>query len=139
MRNKYYLIILLFVILFFCSLFFIFSYAITKFNIDSLYIEQTNNIIYFKNTKRGLNFSEVTISISKSRKSNYKTDYIYTWDETLFYKVNHDTLLVLCKVKASPPTHFNNNLIVIQREYTNQEYYDLLKNHKLLGFNKFPK
>jgi hypothetical protein len=117
---------------------FYFRHVVSDFNVKELQITKGNKPIYLKNLKRGLNYSKLTISSSGFRRTSIERDYIYTWDETLFYRVSNDTLFVLCKNKAKSPIKFDLNIKVIQKEYSNPEYYELQKNFRKMGLEKFP-
>jgi hypothetical protein len=118
--------------------YFYFRHVVSDFNVKELQTSKENKPIYLKNLKRGLNYSRLTISSSGGRRTSIEKDYIYTWDETLFYRVSNDTLFVLCKNKAETPIKFNPNVKVIQKEYSNPEYYELQKNFRKMGLEKFP-
>ncbi len=118
--------------------YFYFRYVVTDFKMTELYIKGANSTIYLKNLKRGLNYSKLAISSSKGRRTSLEKDYVYTWDETLFYRVSNDTLYVLCKNKAKEPTNFDSRIKVLQEEYSNPEYYKLLKDFTKKGLEKFP-
>jgi len=137
MKKILFIVSFIIVVLIFAGYFY-FSLVTTDFKIKALYVKQVDDILYFKNLKRGLNYNELSISASKRKKINPKKDYIYTWDETIFYQVSNDTLYVLCKNKASEPRIFKSKIVVLQKEYSNPEYYELLENFKDIGMKKFP-
>ena len=69
-----------------------------------------------------------------------KMDYIFpSIDEIIFLKISHDTVYVLCSTKAVIPEDFRSCVKIVQKEYTNIEYYNLIKTYKQKGFMKFPK
>lgn len=72
-----------------------FRYVVTDFKIKELHLKNTDRTIYFKSLSRGLNYNKLAISSSKGRKTNLENDYVYTWDETLFYRISNDTLYVI--------------------------------------------
>lgn len=115
-----------------------FQNVITVFTLKEIPSTTLKETIYLKNTKRGLNYDEVVISKSSKRKSNTNKDYIYTWGETLFYKISNDSLYVYCKIKTNVPPNFDSKVKIYQIQYSNPEYYDLIKNYKKKGLDKFP-
>ena len=131
------LIISFLITAFIISGYFYFRYVVTEFKIKELYIRNTDRTIYFKSFSRGLNYNKLAISCSKGRKTSHEKDYVYTWGETLFYRVSNDTLYVLCKNKAEEPTKFKSGVKVYQVEYSNPEYYELLKDFTKMGLEKF--
>lgn len=137
--KKILLIISILITAFIITGYFYFRCVVTDFKIKELHIKDTDKTIYLKNLKRGLNYSKLAISTSKGRETSIEKDYVYTWDETLFYRVSNDTLYVLCKIKAEEPSNFNSGVKVRQEEYSNPEYYELLKNFTKMGLEKFPK
>lgn len=115
-----------------------FQYVVTEFTVKEVRSEMINEKIYLKHTQRGLNYSKIVISKSPKRKSKPDKDYVYTWDETLFYRLSSDTLYVYCKIKTETPSHFNSKIKLVQIQYSNPEYYDLIKNYKKRGLEMFP-
>lgn len=118
--------------------YFYFRYVVTDFKIKELYVKNTDRTIYLKSLSRGLNYNKLAISSSKGRKTSHESDYVYTWGETLFYRVSNDSLYVLCKNKSEEPTNFKSSIKVYQVEYSNPEYYELLKDFAKMGLEKFP-
>ena len=136
--KKILLIISTLITVFIITGYFYFMHVVTDFKMKELYIKNMDKTIYLKNLKRGLNYNKLVISTSKGRGTTLEKDFIYTWDETLFYRISNDTLYVLCKNMAEEPTNFNSGIKVLQEEYSNPEYYKLLKNFKKMGLEKFP-
>ena len=61
--------------------------AIENFTIKELHLEETGENIYMKNLRRGLNYSEFSISTSKRRRINSSEDFVYSWDEVFFIRL----------------------------------------------------
>lgn len=136
--KKIFLIISIFITVFIIAGYFYFRYVVTDYKIKEIYIKATDRTIYLKCLKRGLNYNKLAISTSKGRRTSLEKDYIYTWDETIFYRVSNDTIYVLCKNKAEEPTNFKSGVFVHQEEYSNPEYYKLVENFNKIGLEKFP-
>src|SRR3546814_11815938 len=84
--------------------YFIYTRMLTEFNVKEVHIKDTK-VIYLKSFVRGLNYHRLAISISDSRKFDAERDYIYNWDETIFYKLDNDTLYILCSEFAADPAY----------------------------------
>ena len=101
-------------------------------------IEETGEKIYLKEKNISRNVTEVIISPHKGRKVKSKKDYVYTWHETLFYRIEGNTLYILCSHKAKIPPDFGKHVRIVQNTYSNLEYYDLINNYSQKGYQKFP-
>lgn len=112
--------------------------AIENFTIKELHLEETGENIYMKNLRRGLNYSEFSISTSKRRRINSSEDFVYSWDEVFFYKVSNDSLIVYCSAKAEEPKNFDSRIKVRQIVYSNPESFRLLDQYRNIGLQKFP-
>lgn len=76
MKKILFIVSFIIVVLIFAGYFY-FSLVTTDFKIKALYVKQVDDILYFKNLKRGLNYNELSISASKRKKINPKR-IIYT-------------------------------------------------------------
>ncbi len=101
-------------------------------------IKETGETIYLKEKSIGRDYTEIVISPHKGRTVKSQRDYLYTWNETLFYKIEGNIIYVLCSNKAKFPPNFGKHVRVIQNTYSNPEYYDMLNNYNQKGYQKFP-
>ncbi|MGK6353488.1 hypothetical protein [Parapedobacter sp. DT-150] len=137
MKKLLYLLVFLLVIFSFCA-YFVYNKMLTEFQVKKVYIED-KKAVYLKNFVRGLNYNRLAISVSDSREFNPERDYIYDWDETIFYKVSNDTLHVLSSELAPNPISDGAvGVIVVQETYSNSEYYTLIHSYREKGYNKLP-
>lgn len=119
-----------------------FKKEVSVYTIQEVDFPTLHEKIYLKHKARGLNYEEIVISPDKKRgwKPNADRDFVYTWDETLFYNTSQDTLYVYCSHKAKLPAKFRSDVVVIQQQYSNPEYvYQLQKNYQNMGLEKFPR
>ncbi|MBN2426286.1 MAG: hypothetical protein JXR46_11445 [Calditrichaceae bacterium] len=116
-----------------------FNFVFTKITIRKLSFPEGRECLYIKNKARGLNYSitVITNSSNKCFKPNEDTDYIFSAEPTLFYKINEDSLLIYCYIKSKIPSNFNSKINIIQKELSNLEYIYLKNNYKALGINYF--
>lgn len=119
-----------------------FNNGVSVYNVQEVDFTTLNETIYLKHKARGMNYEEIVISPDKKhrRKPNADRDYVYTWDEILFYKKSKDTLYIYCSHRAKLPAEFRSDVVVIQQQYSNPEFvYQLQKNYHDMGLEKFPK
>lgn len=116
-------------------IYFFIEYGATVFQYKKITIE--NNYVYLKHKARGLNYEELSISTSKSRKINSSTDYLYN-SECLFYQIQNDTIFIFSREIASQPPKFKSKIHIIQKSLSNPEFMNLYENYKTLGYEQFP-
>lgn len=116
--------------------FLLLEYGMTFFQYEK--IEKNNNIVFFKNKERGLNYQKLSLSTSKCRYTNIVTDYIYL-SEVIFYKIENDSLFIKCRKISNVPSVFNFDIPMEHKELSNPEFMDLYKDYNKKGYHKFPK
>jgi len=131
------IIIVFFIVVIVIVIYFYF-FDFTKFDQSKIYIESTKETLYLKQIQSGLNYNAIIISPFRGRKMDKHRDYCYTWNETLFYKVEGNTVYILCGDKTEIPSKFGKKVKIIQNNYTNLEYYDLMETYNEKGYQKFP-
>lgn len=118
-----------------------FKKDVNVFAIQEIDFQEIDEAIYLKHKARGLNYEVIVISPKKKRgrKPNSDREYVYTWDETLFFKKSQDTLYVYCSHKAKTPSEFKSDVVIVQKQYSNPEFvYQFKQKYIEMGLERFP-
>ncbi len=112
----------------------------TKTEVQKIYFQKYDEILYLKNEKRGLNYEMTAITKAPKRKINTIRDknLLYPNGGTLFYKAESDTLIIYTMLKAKIPKGFETNIIIKQKEISNPEFIEMKTKYKEIGLKKFP-
>ena len=116
-------------------IYFFLEYGATVFQYKKIIIG--SKCVYLKHKARGLNYEELSISTSKSRRISSSIDYLYN-SECLFYQIQNDTIFIFSREIANKPPKFNSKIHIIQKSVTNSEFMNLYKTYKTLGYEQFP-